>query len=130
MTAAQIYKTIWALIIFAFVYTAYFMLTNGEPGSLTWWPLAVAFYGWACLPFMFVASRIQKHRNQIPYLFVVLVTTVILSLGGLVLLYQAFVTNLDPQSGLAFLFLPAYELIAAAIGLALASITQAAIRKA
>ena len=42
-----------------------------------------------------------------------------LNIGGIWILYDAFVLNLDPQSGLIFLILPVLQLFFVGVGYAL-----------
>lgn len=120
----SIRKTVWTLLGFALVYTAFFMLANGEPGRGSWWSLALVFYGWAGSPFILLGLQVRPHGKSRPYLRVLLATTVILVFGGLVALWRTFVTQPDPQGGLVFVFLPLLQLVVAFIGLGVAALVE------
>jgi hypothetical protein len=56
---------------------------------------------------------------------VLLVTALIITAGGIYFLIEAFITHLDPQSGLIFIFLPFFQCVAVAIGIGIALLIKA-----
>lgn len=93
-----------------------FMLKNGEPNSFTWYLIALPFLIWTTLPFAAVFLMMKKANNVLHTYVIFFLSSAIISSGGIWILYDAFVINLDPQSGLIFIFLPILQLIIAAVG--------------
>lgn len=111
----MIHNGVWAVLAFAGVYTAVFMWKAGEPGRLDWWPFALGFFAWASVPYILVAFIATRFHDSVAASGVALATAGIMAAGGLILYWQAFVTNLDPQSGIVFVVAPFYQLVAAAL---------------
>jgi hypothetical protein len=78
---------------------AWFMFRAGEPGSAASWPAALLFFGWACVPYvvLWISNRVNhKPKSQeIPNV----VGDTIVSLGGAIILIDAFVVQIDAQGG-------------------------------
>lgn len=97
----------------------WFMFQNGEPDSFTWYLIALPFLLWTTLPFAAVFLMIKKTADVFHANVIFFITSAIISFGGIWLLYDAFVINLDPQSGLIFIFLPILQLICISSGYAI-----------
>jgi hypothetical protein len=59
---------------------------------------------------------IHKAKDLLHTHIIFFILSAAISFGGIWVLYDAFVVNLDPQSGLIFLFLPVLQLFIVAIG--------------
>lgn len=115
---------IHTLLVVGIVANAYFMLSNGEPDKLWWWPLALGFFAWATVPYVTIAVINRFLAKDVPSKIAVLVTALVVTSGGLYFLIVAFITHLDPQSGIVFIFLPFYQCAAVAIGVVLLIIME------
>jgi predicted permease len=120
-TNKLIYKGIWILLGFAIIYTAGFMLKVCNLKD----PFLLSFLAWACLPFLILAGFGRMNRESSPSLVVVLVTMLAITGASLYMLFRAFVTHPDAQSGLIFVFLPFYQIIASIIGGIIACVVKA-----
>lgn len=98
------------LLLIGALTTVGFMLFAGEPGTLVWWALFVPFAAWALFPFWLVASAARKHEGSRVDQRMALLAAALITGFGLFVLYSAFVTDPDPQSGLVLLFLPLWQL--------------------
>lgn len=119
------HATIWVIIVLSLAFTAYFLLKNGEPDALWWWPLGLLFFAWTCLPFALVIWFLRTNSESVRVLGVSFVTVAIMAIGGGFLLRDAFVVHLDPQSALILVVLPFCQLVIAGIGLAAANAVNA-----
>ena len=108
---------IYILIIAGLAVNAYFMLSNGEPDKLWWWPLALGFFAWSAVPFVAVAVMNRFIAKDVMSKIALLVTAFVITCGGVYILIEAFIMHLDAQSGIIFIFLPVYQGVAVAIGL-------------
>jgi len=97
----------------------WFMFQNGEPNRLYWYFIATPFLFWTFLPFAAVYLIIYKANELLYTRIIFFFTSATISFGGFWILYDAFVLNLDPQSGLVFLILPFLQLIVVSIGFGL-----------
>jgi hypothetical protein len=102
------------------VVTLGFMLDAGEPGASGWWLLFLGFGAWALLPYGVVALVAIRLGSSLASLRVLLAAALLLTGASSLLLYQAFVVDLDPQSGIVFVFLPVWQLVGLAPFLLLA----------
>lgn len=98
---------------------AYFMLTNGHPGRILWWPLALVFYAWTSLPFVAIEGAVRYGGNTPVSRVILFLTALIVSLGGIFILVQAFIVHLDAQSALVFVIVPFYQCAIALFGICL-----------
>ncbi|MBW2416282.1 MAG: hypothetical protein JRG76_17430 [Deltaproteobacteria bacterium] len=80
-----------------------FMVYAGSPGEPGWW---LGF-----LPFAGVAWSVRIRRDG-PGATLLLVGAVLLTSASTFLLYQAFVAEPDAQSGIVFVFLPVWQILA------------------
>lgn len=119
-----VYRATLCVAALAIFYTAGFFLKNGEPEKLQWWVFGLIFFAWACLPFAYVVQFARKSKDSLSGLFISLLTVTIIAGGGFYILWQSFVTHLDPQSGLVFVFLPVYQLFVVSIGTGAARIMK------
>jgi len=99
--------------------TIWFMFQNGEPDSFTWYLIAIPFLIWTTFPFAALFLMMKKSKDVLHTHISTFITSAIISFGGIWILYDAFTVNLDPQSGLIFLFLPVLQLIIVSITFAL-----------
>jgi hypothetical protein len=107
---------VYMLLTAGMFINAYFMLSNGEPDKLWWWPLAFGFYAWAAVPFAGVAIVNRYLSKNLLTSLILFATAVTITGGGLYILVEAFITHLDPQSGIIFIFLPFLQCVVVAIG--------------
>ncbi len=126
---AIVYQSIRIIFILSLLYNAFFMLWAGEPGRLGWWPLSLAFYAWAGLPFLVILGFSRLRKEHVPSLVILLIHILLLSGGGFYLLWQAFFVCLDPQVGIVFVMLPLYQLGGAVIGILAALVIGAIFKK-
>jgi len=89
--------------------TGFFMLDNGEPDTLEWWPIASLFFAWSIAPYVGVAYANEILSNNIFDRSILLFIAIIITIGGIAILIDTFIIHLDPQSGLVFIFLPIYQ---------------------
>ncbi len=104
-------RAIFAILLVGGLVTLGFMLDAGEPDKLWWWAGFLPFAGWALVPYAALALVAHRLRSSRRSLWVLLVAAAVLSGSAAALLYQAFVTNIDAQSGIVFVILPLWQLI-------------------
>ncbi len=85
------------------------MILNGEPLRPGWWLLALPFLGLATLPYLLIlhAARLSDDTRATGCFLGV---AVFITLGSLLILWEAFWLRPDPQAGLVFLFVPLYQI--------------------
>ncbi|MFE4106228.1 hypothetical protein [Almyronema epifaneia] len=88
-----------------------FMLQASEPGQWGTWAFLLPFLAWAIAPYLAVIAAIRRFRASFNSLLTLLVAASLLTLSSTALLYDAFVSRPDAQSGLVFLVLPVYQWI-------------------
>lgn len=105
-------QAVWPPLGIGVLVTLGFMLHAGEPGRPAWWLGFVPFAAWAVSPF--VAAGMVASRFRASPLAVRLVAAAAAALAGssLFVYHQGFVAHPDAQSGLLFLFLPLWQLLA------------------
>ena len=108
---------------------AYFMLSNGEPDKLWWWPLAVGFFAWAAVPFAAIAVINRFIAKDVSGKIILFVTALVVTCGGVYILIEAFITHLDAQSGIIFIFLPIYQCAAVALAVALLIVARILVKR-
>lgn len=119
----QILKTTgYITLILTFSITMGFMFKNGEPYNLSWYFIALPFLMWSALPLAAIFLIWKQAKDTIYTHALLLFTACFISLGGIWILYDAFLLNLDPQSGLVFLILPVLQLIVVAVAFALLAV--------
>ena len=104
--------TIQGVLIAGGSATLGFMLYAGEPSRPLWWLAFAVFATWGLIPFACVAAVARRFADSRGSLRVLLLAAVLLSIGNAFLLYEAFVAQPDAQSGLVFIFLPMWQLVA------------------
>ena len=92
------------------------MLYAGDPASLDWWNDMPRLFGWACLPYGILLFFNNIWNGVSKKDLSLLITTSIVSSFAVIMLVDAFFIHPDAQSGLIFLFMPAYQSIAAILG--------------
>ena len=112
------------LVAVGLVSNAYFMLTNGEPDKLWWWPLAFGFFAWSAVPFAGIVIAARYCISSLISRALLFLTALVVACGGIYILVEAFITHLDPQSGIIFIFLPFYQCVAMAIGVGVSHVTK------
>lgn len=114
----KVFSTFLYIILAAGILSnAYFMFTDGEPDKLWWWLLGIVFFLWTSVPFVGLAAAYYRITLNIFGKIVLFFSALIITTGGIYFLVEAFITHLDPQSGLIFIFLPFYQLVVVAIGI-------------
>lgn len=99
---------------------AYLMVHSGDPGTLGWYPMALAMLAWASIPFITLAGVTWLSGWELPGAVTLFVTTAVITLGGIQILVGALLVNADPQSGVVFVVLPVYQSVVAVLGIGLA----------
>ncbi len=95
------------------VTTLWFMWrAGGEPSQPSWWLGVLPFAAWALAPYAAAALAVWRLRHSRVPTVVLFIAALLLSGFSVWVLYQVFVINLDAQSGLVFLFLPFWQLLA------------------
>lgn len=89
--------------------TLFCMIHNGEPLQPGWWLLAMPFLGLAILPYLLLLSAV-KHASNARTIWFFFGVMLCITLGALLILWEAFWLRPDPQAGLVFLFLPLYQI--------------------
>ncbi len=88
-----------------------FMVYAGQPDDWSWLLFFLPFAAWAAIPFAVIAFASRRARTIPAALRVLFVATLILTFGSMYLLYTAFVTSPDAQSGIVFVFLPIWQMV-------------------
>jgi len=99
------------VLLLGFLTTLGFMLYAGEPSKSTWWLFFVPFAGWAGAPYAITGLAVRRSAASRASQVVLLLTAIALTGFGCSMLYTAFVTHIDAQSGIVFVFLPVYQLM-------------------
>jgi hypothetical protein len=101
----------YTLLAAGLLTTLVFMAVAGDPARVSWWGFALPFAAWTASPYAAVAvlARHCAHRRWAA--LVVLVAAGLLSGAGALILANAFIFNLDPQSGIVLVLLPVWQLI-------------------
>jgi hypothetical protein len=89
-----------------------FMVWAGDPRHVAWWVGAVPFALWASAPYAVLAVAAWALRSSRGASLTVFFTGIGVLISSFVILVSAFVTHIDAQSGLVFVFLPLWQLIA------------------
>lgn len=84
---------------------------GAEPAGLAWWLSLLPFAAWALLPYALLAAAAHRRPANLASRSVVCAAAALLSGFSILVLYSAFVTHLDPQSAVVFVFLPLWQLI-------------------
>ncbi len=121
---AYSYGAVWLLAAVALAYTAGFMVKNGDPGALGWWQLALGFFAWASALYLLAGWYAYRRRHSPSAVIAVFVATLLMAAGGFGLLWDAFVTHVDPQSGLVFVVLPPVQFVVAGLGIGVAAVIK------
>jgi hypothetical protein len=87
-----------------------FLLDAAELGEPERLPVLAAFGAWAISPFVGVAIVMRRVASERRAALVMTVAAIALSGVSAWLLYQTFVVHLDPQSAIAFVVLPLYQI--------------------
>ncbi len=114
----------YALVAIGILANVYFMLTNGEPDKLWWWTGELVFFVWTAIPFVGIATATKCLSKGLTSAFILFITSIIITFGGVYALVETFIVHLDPQSGIIFIFLPFYQLVHVAVGVGLALLTK------
>lgn len=89
-----------------------FMIFSGEPSAPLWWLGFVLFAIWGLVPFVVAKRVVDRHAAHERALWVLLSAAIVLGAGTFAILRDAFVVHPDAQSGILFVLLPAWQLIA------------------
>lgn len=116
---------IYILLVAGITANGYFMISNGEHDQLWWWLLGLIFFAWAAIPFVMIAVIYREWAKTMGGKITLLVTASVVTFGGIYILIETFITHIDPQSGLIFIFLPFFQCVAAAIGFVIVLIFEA-----
>jgi hypothetical protein len=104
----------WALLAPGYAVTLFAMWRAGSPDSWGWWLHAAPFALWAFAPYALFGLASARMARSRAASAVMLVACALLSVVTAWLLRDAFVANLDAQSGIVFVFLPIWQAIALA----------------
>jgi hypothetical protein len=110
--AARVYRIVLSLLGVGVLVTVAFMFHAGEPRRPTWWLGFIPFVAWALLPYGLVGLLASRLRASSRSIDVLAAAASLLSLSSSYLLYLGFVAETDAQSGLLFLFVPLWQLVA------------------
>jgi hypothetical protein len=110
-------RATFSLLVVGALVTLGFMLGAGEPVKPLWWVGFLPFGIWALVPYGALAWFTRRCRVSRSSQWVLLVAALLLSGVSSALLYQAFAVELDPQSGIVFVFLPVWQLLGLSPGL-------------
>jgi FtsH-binding integral membrane protein len=108
---ALLKRSIFTILLLGVLTTLGFMVHAGEPSSPSWWLLFVPFAGWVSVPYAVVALAVRRQPVVRSSQVVLLIAAIALATFGGYTLYGAFVTHIDAQSGIVFVFLPLYQLV-------------------
>lgn len=97
--------------VFGIITNAYFMIKAGDVGNFVWWIGFAIFFLWASIPFVTLFYLSKKQYHSPLELIPLVIAALMLVFSNSKILYMAFVTHLDPQSGLVFIFLPIYQFL-------------------
>jgi len=116
-------RTALAVLLLGALVTLGFMLHAGSPDRPLWWIGFLPFGAWGVLPFGLLAFSILARRGWMggwlrgsarggPAASLLLVAAILLTGVSTFLLYQAFIAEPDAQSGIVFVFLPIWQIVA------------------
>ena len=110
-TVPVLTRIIYALLLVGAIVTLGFMAQAGDTTQPSWWFFLPIFGAWVAFPYAAVAV-VARWRPATPASHATLCIAAALLTGfGVLSLYSAFVTHLDPQSGIVLVFLPLWQLI-------------------
>ena len=96
------------------------MVRSGEPGESYWYFLTLAFLAWSSIPFLALGAAAWLFTWGLPGAVTLFVTAAVITLGGIQILVDVLLVNIDPQSGIVFVVLPVYQSVVAVLGIGLA----------
>lgn len=105
MSLALIAKIIIGI---GFISTLYFIAYAGEPDKLAWWQNSIVMLVALIAPFFLFWLMQEKMVHNNTQQWLLLVSATIYSLGGLSLMYKAFMVNPVAQGGLIMVVIPVY----------------------
>jgi hypothetical protein len=91
--------------------TLAFMVHAGRPSGAGWWIGALPFLAWGLAPFAALSLGARALRASRRALGALLAGAAIVAAATAFALVDAFVVHPDAQSGVAFLFLPVWQLL-------------------
>ena len=104
-------RIVYALLLVGAVVSLGFLARAGDTTQPSWWFFLPLFGAWVIFPYAAVAI-VVRWRPATPASHATLcLAAALLSGFGILSLYSAFVTHLDPQSGIVLVFLPLWQLI-------------------
>jgi len=104
------------ILVFSVLFTVLIMLHAGDPSSADWWKGIPGFFGWACLPYGILLFFNNIYRGVFKKDLVLLITTAVVTGFAVLILIDSLFIHIDAQSGMIFLFLPVYQVLAAFVG--------------
>ncbi len=111
---------VYLLVAVGLLANAYLMVYRGNPDTLGWYPMALAFLAWSAIPFITLAGAAWLSSWELPGAVTLFITTAVITFGGIQILVDALLVNVNPQSGIVFVVLPVYQSVVAVLGIGLA----------
>ena len=118
--AQSFQRMVYVLAAVGVLANASLMVHSGEPGELYWYFLALAFLAWSSIPFITLAGAAWLSSWELPGAATLFITTAVITFGGIQILVDTLLVNVDPRSGIVFVVLPVYQSVVAVLGIGLA----------
>jgi len=106
----MIQHAIYAFLVVGLFATLGFMGRAGETEEVYWWLLVGPLGAWVGFPYAVVAMTTRRVSGARVSLVLLLGVSVAVVVSTTAILWSAFVTDEDAQSGRLFLILPVYQL--------------------
>lgn len=111
---------VYLLVAVGLLANACLMAYSGNPDSLGWYPMALALLAWSSIPFITLAGAAWLSSWELPGAATLFITTAVITFGGVQILVDALLVNVDPRSGIVFVVLPVYQSVVAVLGIGVA----------
>jgi hypothetical protein len=103
-------RTVHGLLTTGALATLACLFHAGDPTQPSWWVFLPLFGAWTLFPYAVVGAASRRFQDGPGALATVAVSAALLTVSGGVVLYSAFVTHADPQSGIVLVVLPLWQL--------------------
>lgn len=111
---------VYLLVAVGLLVNACLMVYSGNPDTLGWYPMALALLAWSSIPFITLAGAAWLSSWELPGAATLFITTAVITFGGIQILVDTLLVNVDPRSGIVFVVLPVYQSVVAVLGIGLA----------